>query len=196
MMVAVTTKPHTTRKATATATVLFPPSVRQFFFAKNTTKRTAAVAVGGGGKGVGVEGGDLMSKKGPVLATSIIAGIMGAKRCPELIPMCHPIALTQCLIEADLLPRDAGVRLTCTATTVGPTGVEMEALTGASIAGLTVYDMLKGIPGAQPGLRIAGVRLLQKSGGKSDILVASSRRRHTAVGGVAPRRRPGVKSRG
>ncbi len=101
-------------------------------------------------------------KKGDVLAVARIAGIMAAKRTADLIPLCHPIALSAVTIDFDL--DDSGVRVTATARTAGQTGVEMEALTAASVALLTIYDMAKAI---DKGMVIDGVRLLSKTGGKS-----------------------------
>jgi cyclic pyranopterin phosphate synthase len=102
--------------------------------------------------------------KGNVLTTAQIAGVMAAKKTHELIPMCHPLLLTG--IEVELTPDEAAstVEITATVRTTGKTGVEMEALTAASIAGLTVYDMCKAVDKA---MRIEGVRLVAKSGGKS-----------------------------
>jgi cyclic pyranopterin phosphate synthase len=100
--------------------------------------------------------------KGDVLATARIAGIMAAKRTSELIPLCHPLPLTRVEIALDLAPD--GVAVTATAATDGKTGVEMEALTAASVALLTIYDMAKAIDKA---MIIDGVRLLRKTGGKS-----------------------------
>ena len=104
------------------------------------------------------------AKKGDVLGTARIAGIMAAKRTHELIPLCHPLALTQ--VEVDLVP-DAelpGVRVTARAKVTGKTGVEMEALTAVAVACLTVYDMVKAV---ERGMRIEGIGLVEKSGGKS-----------------------------
>jgi cyclic pyranopterin phosphate synthase len=101
-------------------------------------------------------------KKGDVLAVARVAGIMAAKRTADLIPLCHPIALSAVTIDFDL--DDSGVRVTATARTAGQTGVEMEALTAASVALLTIYDMAKAIDKA---MVIDGVRLLSKTGGKS-----------------------------
>ena len=109
-----------------------------------------------------VRGGD--AKKGDVLGTARIAGIMAAKRTHELIPLCHPLALTE--VEVDLVP-DAklpGVRVTARVKVTGKTGVEMEALTAVSVACLTIYDMVKAV---ERGMRIEGIGLLEKSGGKS-----------------------------
>ncbi len=101
-------------------------------------------------------------KKGDVLAVARVAGIMAAKRTADLIPLCHPIALSSVSIDFDLEP--AGVTATATARTAGQTGVEMEALTATSVALLTIYDMAKAL---DKGMTIGGVRLLAKSGGKS-----------------------------
>jgi cyclic pyranopterin monophosphate synthase len=101
-------------------------------------------------------------QKGDVLATARIAGIMAAKKTAELIPLCHPLPLTR--VAIDLAPDDGGVTVTATAATEGKTGVEMEALTAASVALLTLYDMAKVIDKA---MVIDGVRLLSKTGGKS-----------------------------
>ena len=100
--------------------------------------------------------------KGNPLEVARFAGIQAAKRTADLIPMCHPLALTHVDVQADVV--DGGVRIVATVATVGPTGVEMEALTAVSIACLTIYDMAKA---ADRGMRIEGVRLLAKSGGKS-----------------------------
>ena len=104
------------------------------------------------------------SKKGDVLGAARIAGIMAAKRTHELIPLCHPLALTQ--VEVNVTP-DAklpGVRVRARVKVAGQTGVEMEALTAVSVACLTIYDMVKAI---ERGMRIEGIRLIEKSGGKS-----------------------------
>ena len=101
-------------------------------------------------------------KKGDVLATARIAGIMAAKRTSELVPLCHPIALDN--VEIDLTVEADGVSIEVTARCTGRTGVEMEALTAASVAALTIYDMAKAI---DRGMVIEGVRLLAKSGGRS-----------------------------
>jgi cyclic pyranopterin phosphate synthase len=109
-----------------------------------------------------VRSGD--AKKGDVLGTARIAAIMAAKRTHELIPLCHPLALTQ--VEVDLVP-DAklpGVRVTARVKVTGKTGVEMEALTAVSVACLTIYDMVKAV---ERGMRIEGIGLVEKSGGKS-----------------------------
>jgi cyclic pyranopterin monophosphate synthase len=100
--------------------------------------------------------------KGNPLEVARIAGIQAAKRTSELIPMCHPLALTHVDVQAEIV--DGGVRILATAATVGPTGVEMEALTAASIAALTVYDMTKAL---DKGIVIRNVQLETKTGGKS-----------------------------
>ena len=104
--------------------------------------------------------------KGNPLEVARIAGIQAAKRTSELIPMCHPLALTHVDVQADVV--DGGVRITATAATVGPTGVEMEALTAASVAALTVYDMTKAL---DKGIVIREIKLEAKSGGKSGDFV-------------------------
>ena len=105
-------------------------------------------------------GGDL--PKGEALATARIAGIMGAKRTADLIPLCHPLPLSG--VELDLAPRGDRVEITARVRTRGVTGVEMEALTAASVAALTVYDMIKAVDHLA---RIDGIEVLAKSGGKS-----------------------------
>jgi cyclic pyranopterin phosphate synthase len=104
------------------------------------------------------------AKKGDVLGVARIAGIMAAKRTYELIPLCHPLALTKVTVELTPDPALPGLRVVATAKVTGQTGVEMEALTAASIACLTVYDMAKAV---DRGMRIEDVRLLEKSGGAS-----------------------------
>ena len=109
------------------------------------------------------------AKKGDVLAAARIAGIMAAKKTSELIPLCHPIAITKANIDFE--PGDNAVRVIATVKTSGQTGVEMEALTAASIAALTIYDMVKAV---DKGAVIGGVRLLSKSGGKSGDFAAEA----------------------
>ncbi len=113
------------------------------------------------------------AKKGDVLGIARIAGIQGAKRTSDLIPLCHPLALTRVAVELEAVPATAGVaaHVACKATaeTIGPTGVEMEALTAVQVALLTVYDMLKAV---DRNMTISGVRLLEKRGGKSGSFVA------------------------
>lgn len=107
-------------------------------------------------------------KKGDVLAVAQVAGIMAAKRCWELVPMCHPIQLTGVDVRFELLDTPCGVAIESECRCCGETGVEMEALTAASVAGLTVYDMLKAV---QRDMVVSDVRLLEKSGGKSGHFV-------------------------
>ena len=102
------------------------------------------------------------AKKGDVLAAARIAGIMGAKRTAELIPLCHTLLLDAVTVEFELLPE--GVDITATVRTTGRTGAEMEALTAVSVAALTIYDMLKAV---DRGMRIEAMRVVQKSGGAS-----------------------------
>jgi cyclic pyranopterin phosphate synthase len=117
------------------------------------------------------------AKKGDVLATARIAGIMAAKKTSELIPLCHPLALSHVGVDFDPLPDRNAFRIIASAKTTGPTGVEMEALTAASVAALTVYDMVKAV---DKGAIIETVRLLTKSGGKSGRYDAESRSTPTA----------------
>jgi cyclic pyranopterin phosphate synthase len=142
-MVDVGDKTVTTRTATARTTVVFPPDV--------IADRQA--------------GEELSTKKGPVFQTAIIAGVMAAKRTHDLIPFCHPIPLENCKISIDWGGPDEVV-IECTVRATHKTGVEMEALTGATVAALTVYDMCKAL---SHGIRIAETRLVAKSGGKRDF---------------------------
>jgi len=138
-MVDVSAKPATERVATAEGRVLMRPKTLDI-----------------------VRRGD--AKKGDVLGAARIAGIMAAKRTHELIPLCHPLALTQ--VEVDVAP-DAklpGVIVKARVKVTGQTGVEMEALTAVSVACLTIYDMVKAV---ERSMRIEGIRLVEKSGGKS-----------------------------
>ena len=107
---------------------------------------------------------DGQTTKGDVLTVAEMAGVMGAKRTSELIPLCHPIPLTDIVVEITPERAGSGLRIRATAATIGQTGVEMEALTAASVAALTVYAMVKGV---DRGAEIRDVRLLEKSGGKS-----------------------------
>jgi cyclic pyranopterin monophosphate synthase len=104
------------------------------------------------------------TKKGPVFDTAIVAGVMAAKRTSELIPLCHPLALSSVDVQLSLDPKRRAVDIEATCKLKGRTGVEMEALTAASVAALTVYDMCKSV---DRGMVISDVRLLHKSGGKS-----------------------------
>ena len=138
-MVDVSAKPPTARRAVAEALVAVSPE-------------TMSLVIDGGGP------------KGDVLGVAELAGVMGAKRTSDLIPLCHPLALTD-LVVAITPDRAAGaLRVRAEAATTGPTGVEMEAMTAASIAALTVYDMVKGV---ERGVEIRAVRLISKTGDKS-----------------------------
>ena len=139
-MVDVTGKAVTTRTALARAVVTLP----------------AAAAAG-------AVDGEISTHKGPVFQTAIIAGTQAAKRTHELIPFCHPLKLEGCRIELDLQGND--VVIECAVKVTDRTGAEMEALTGATVAALTVYDMLKS---ASRGIVIREARLVAKTGGKSD----------------------------
>jgi cyclic pyranopterin phosphate synthase len=138
-MVDVSAKPVTARRAVAEATVSLSPE-------------TMSLVIDGGGA------------KGDVLGVAELAGVMGGKRTSELIPLCHPLPLTD--LQVSITPDRAGgvLRIRAEAATTGQTGVEMEAMTAASVAALTVYDMVKGV---ERGVEIGAVRLLSKSGGKS-----------------------------
>lgn len=105
---------------------------------------------------------DLYGPKGPVFQTAIIAGTMAVKKTSELIPFCHPLPVENC--EFQITPNESGVVIRCEVSTTGKTGVEMEAMTGASVAALTVYDMCKAMNKA---IRISELRLISKTGGKS-----------------------------
>jgi cyclic pyranopterin phosphate synthase len=140
-MVDVSGKPVTRRTAVAETRVRFPAEV-------------AAKLRGAG----------FATAKGPVLHTAIVAGVMAAKRTHELIPFCHPLGLEDCRIEIDLVGDEAVIR--CEAAVNHRTGVEMEALTGASVAALTVYDMCKALSHA---IVIAETRLVEKHGGKREV---------------------------
>jgi cyclic pyranopterin phosphate synthase len=140
-MVDVGDKPATTRNATAAGEV-------------RMTAGTLALVTGGG------------VPKGDVLATARIAAIMAAKRTADLIPLCHPLAITKVAVDLTPDPALPGIRVEATVRTTGQTGVEMEALTAVSVACLTVYDMLKA---AEKGMVIQAIRLVRKEGGKSGL---------------------------
>ncbi len=146
----------------------------------------AEVAIAAETMSMVVDGGNA---KGDVLTVAELAGVMGGKRTAELIPLCHPIALTD-LVVSITPDRAAGVlRIRAEAATTGPTGVEMEALTAASVAALTVYDMVKGV---ERGVEIRGLRLVTKTGGKSGDW-------HRPAGEAEsprPRRKPGERMAG
>jgi cyclic pyranopterin phosphate synthase len=140
-MVDVSEKNVTTRTAHARATVRLPPPVHAV-----------------------VRDGEITTAKGPVFQTAIIAGTMAAKNTPDLIPFCHPIGLESCRIEIEL--NDTGdVVIDCKTKVTSKTGVEMEALTGASVAALTVYDMCKAL---SHDIVVENIHLISKTGGKSD----------------------------
>lgn len=140
-MVDVGDKPATDRRAVARAVVRVSPDSARI-----------------------VQAGD--APKGDVLGTARIAGIQAAKRTSELIPLCHPLALSFVGVDGAVEVERGEIVLTAEARTTGPTGVEMEALTAAAVAALTVYDMVKGI---ERGAEIAEVVLLEKSGGRSGV---------------------------
>lgn len=139
--------------------------------AKDVTERTAAA------KGSVIMAPETLErimnrgvKKGDVLSVAQLAGIMGAKRTPDLIPLCHPLMLTSVKVELSCDPARNAVDIEATCRLNGKTGVEMEALTAVSVAALTVYDMCKAV---DRGMRITEVRLTHKSGGKSGTFDAS-----------------------
>jgi cyclic pyranopterin monophosphate synthase len=139
-MVDVSDKSVTSRSATARATVIFPQEMMV------------------------VAGEELRTKKGPVFDTAIIAGVMAAKRTHELVPFCHPIALEDCALSVEW-GQGKEIVIECTARATHKTGVEMEALTGATVAALTIYDMCKALG---HGIRIGEIKLVAKRGGRRD----------------------------
>ena len=143
VMVDVGDKPRTERTATAKGAVVMAP--------KTLTMITEGKA-----------------KKGDVLAVARLAGIMAAKRTPDLIPLCHPLMLTKVTVDLTPMPPDR-IEIEATVTLTGQTGVEMEALTAVSVAALTVYDMCKAV---DRGMRLTEIRLTHKSGGKSGTFEA------------------------
>jgi cyclic pyranopterin phosphate synthase len=126
------------------------------------------------------------AKKGDVFATARLAGIMAAKRTHELIPLCHPLAISTVTIEFEMVRDPIGVRVRSTVKVAGQTGVEMEALTAVSVACLTIYDMLKA---ANKAMRIEAIRLLEKTGGRSGTYRADGVFQQTRASKPA-RRRP------
>ncbi|MBA8888949.1 cyclic pyranopterin phosphate synthase [Dokdonella fugitiva] len=146
-MVDVGAKAVTRREATAEARVRFPPAVARTLRAQG-----------------------MQSAKGPVVDTAIIAGTMAVKRTHDLIPFCHPLPIEQCRIDITVVDDDLLVR--CTVALSHKTGVEMEALTGASVAALTIYDMCKALSHE---IVIDGVRLVEKRGGKRDVRAGRTR---------------------
>ena len=109
--------------------------------------------------------GEIATKKGPIFHTAVLAGVMGAKQTSALIPLCHPLALDDCQVEIKPDAAQGEIAIHCRVQAQGKTGVEMEALTGATVAALTFYDMAKAVT---HGIVIKNVRLLEKTGGKSD----------------------------
>ena len=112
-----------------------------------------------------IKNDDIHTKKGPVFQTAILAGIMGAKKTSDLIPLCHPLPINKCGVDISI-NKNNNVVVLCTVKTEGKTGVEMEALTGASIAALTIYDMCKAF---SHDIIIESTKLISKSGGKRDF---------------------------
>jgi len=104
------------------------------------------------------------TKKGEALVTAQLAGIMAAKKTPELIPLCHPVSIDEVTVDFKLDEKNSTIEITTTAKSTGRTGVEMEALTATAVAALTIYDMCKGV---DRGMKIDNIRLVEKSGGKS-----------------------------
>jgi cyclic pyranopterin phosphate synthase len=141
-MVDVSVKDVTHRTATARSIVVLPPEVLLL-----------------------LSDGDLQTKKGSVFQTAIIAGIMAAKRTGDLIPLCHPIGMDNCQVTIDLT-QEHEVIIECTASIMAKTGIEMEALVGASIAALTVYDMCKAL---SHDIVVKETKLISKTGGKRDF---------------------------
>ncbi len=111
-----------------------------------------------------LKNGEIYTKKGPVFHTAIIAGTMGAKKTSELIPFCHPVGLDDCKIN--ITTEDTKAIITCSVKVTAKTGIEMEAITGASIAAITIYDMCKAM---SHHIQILSTRLLEKTGGKKDF---------------------------
>lgn len=144
VMVDVSDKKESAREAVARAKVHLPASVL-----------------------AAIDGDEIVSKKGPVFATAIIAGVMAAKKTHDLIPFCHPLGLEKCAIEISI-EGDFAV-ITCSCKVHHKTGVEMEALTGASVAALTIYDMCKAL---SHNIVIVETRLVSKTGGKADFKTA------------------------
>ena len=139
---------------------------------KSVTKRVAkarAVVFVGSEIVQALEENDLKTKKGPVFQTAILAGIMGAKKTSDLIPLCHPIGLDDCQIDIRVVGDE--IEIVTTAATTGKTGVEMEALTAASVAALTIYDMCKAMSHT---IMIKEIHLLEKTGGKKDFIYTKS----------------------
>lgn len=148
-MVDVGGKPVTERTAEAVAVVLLPAKL---------ARRMKA--------------GDIATAKGPIFQTAILAGVMGAKKASELIPLCHPLPLEDCQVAIDLPPGGREATIRCRVRTHAKTGVEMEALTGVSVAALALYDMAKSVA---PGMVIRKIMLREKTGGKTNYRARSGR---------------------
>ena len=112
-----------------------------------------------------LENNDIQTKKGPIFQTAILAGIMATKKTSDLIPLCHPLAINKATVNIHI-NENRKVEIDCTVKVTGKTGVEMEALTGASVAALTIYDMCKGF---SHDIIIEEIKLMKKTGGKSDF---------------------------
>jgi cyclic pyranopterin phosphate synthase len=164
-MVDVSAKPVTARRAVAEAFVRVSPE-------------TLSLVIDGG------------NEKGDVLSVAELAGVMGGKRTSELIPLCHPLPLTDLVVAVTPDRAGGGLRVRAEAATTAQTGVEMEALTAASVAALTVYDMVKGV---EREVEIASVRLISKSGGKTGEWRRGS---GASRGGGPGGRRPGPRNAG
>ncbi len=158
-MVDVGDKAITRRTAVAAAVVALPPEL---------------VAL--------VREGEIVGKKGPIFRTAVLAGVMGAKRTSDLIPLCHPLALNNCQVTVTPNADSREITIRCMVSTDGKTGVEMEALTGASVAALTLYDMAKAVSHE---IVIKEIRLLEKTGGKSDYRADTAKTETVEQAGVA-----------
>jgi len=145
-MVSIQNKQVTQRTATACTQMTFPPEIWDHF-----------------------KEGDIQGKKGSVTHTALIAGIQGAKLTSQLIPLCHPLALDKIDIQFEWNTTEHTVKILCTVSTEGKTGVEMEALTGSTICALTIYDMCKAL---SHHIEIGPTQLLSKTGGKSDYIIS------------------------
>ena len=167
-MVDVSAKPATARRAVAEAFVTLSPE-------------TLSLVIDG------------RAAKGDVLAAAELAGVMGGKRTSDLIPLCHPLALTDLLVTVTPDRVAGGLRVRAEAATTGPTGVEMEALTAASVAALTAYDMVKGV---ERGVEIRSIHLVSKSGGQSGEWRRPSDTPGTGAPIPARQRRPGERAAG
>ena len=170
-MVDVSAKPATARRAVAEAIV-------------GMSQETLSLVIDGGGP------------KGDVLGVAELAGVMGGKRTSDLIPLCHPLALTDLVVQITPDRAASALRIRAEAATTRPTGVEMEALTAAAVAALTVYDMVKGV---ERGVEIRSVVLVSKTGGKSGEWYRDGRRGSSGAPAApvpAPQRRPGVRAAG